>query len=1277
MFVSSRSLCRAAGLALVLAACGSPAAIDGGAPVADAADAQDAALADDAGSTDATITDVAKPADADALAADAELAPDADAAADSADAADVPVPADAPDAGADVPVTDADADAPSDATATSDADAASAVEDAAADVGEEVADAGPDAGDAGSDLAADADAGATDATTDADADSDSAAQDAEVADAESDADAAAACTWFAPCVPTNPCHAGHWICPASGASCVDLNTNLADGAPCAGTGACVAGACQVCGGACTPSFSPCHVGIITCSGASATCTDTGANVADLTPCEGAFLCTAGACAPCTDFAPCMPADPCHTGYLTCGGGLAASCVDTAQPGADGIACGSGQTCSSGTCAAGPYTLAIFSGGGQSAWVDDDLASPVVLVLKDAGGKPLANAPLSVQAPEGAIATPASTLTDANGQASFALRLNLKVNPTVQFTANGPGGAQLPLVFAATGPVEGTIFAAVNRDGPSVEAMSGVGTQATLDQTRGLAVSSGGTVYFGEAGNGGFGNCYLKSLSPLGEMATLAGTGKCGFGGDGGPASAAQLTTASDIALDEAAGALYFADTGNNRVRRIDLASGVITTLAGGGTPTTGLWGDEGPASAAILKAPTRLSFGPAPLPATGNALYVSDDGHGTLRWIDSGGTIHLVLAPQTGDCAKDDLLFTGCSAGCDVAFGKSGELFFTGGGCGASTGTPENGLWTDVIFRRGADGSLSRAAGVYAYDTGDGTPANTSFVQADLLAMDPGGNLFFAGYQAQQVRRIDGRSGLVSTLAGGIGQYGTSGSYVPGPQAKLILPVGLALSPDLNLYFSDGNQVRVLWAVGHPLPSDVTLVDASDPLTAFALDAPFAGTRARVQQAPNAEPVPGVAVHWTAIDAGAGVRKPIYLTDTQGNSTPEGRVGLSAKMYTLRAEAFDIHQQPLPGSPVDLTIAATGVANDSIFGAFAVDPVGMLNGAATLANTVAVDVAASADGSLYIAGSCAVFAVRLPGAAELIAGDGVDCTFDDGKGIAANARLSPDTLALDDAKHLLYVGEFSTGRIAVVNLQTGSLATFAGGGTATAKPWGDGGLATDATLQTPNSLALGNGGLYIADAGRNQIRFVDGSGIISTLPVAQADCSWGTGCTAAIPGMCWPRDLAWDSADGQLLISAAACGPVAGDASAILSFQPGDTQAHWYAGATLGTGNSADGTPILGAEFGIYADTVSIGYDPGGVLHVFVAYSYDVRLRKIVDGKVYTVAGVQNPQPGASPGNYGPLSAAQFSYPIEFTFIPPGGLGKLAIIDDGMLRLVW
>src|SRR5215471_13167597 len=104
--------------------------------------------------------------------------------------------------------------------------------------------------------------------------------------------------------------------------------------------------------------------------------------------------------------------------------------------------------------------------------------------------------------------------------------------------------------------------------------------------------------------------------PHNIITTAVGTGEQGFAGDGGPAIAARLNGPFDVCFDRA-GNLYFSDTFNNRIRRVDARSGVITTLAGNGEAAYG--GDGGPAVAARLAEPNGLAFGP------GEALlYITD-----------------------------------------------------------------------------------------------------------------------------------------------------------------------------------------------------------------------------------------------------------------------------------------------------------------------------------------------------------------------------------------------------------------------------------------------------------------------------------------------------------------------------------------------------------------------------------------------------------------------------------------------------------------------------
>jgi sugar lactone lactonase YvrE len=120
-----------------------------------------------------------------------------------------------------------------------------------------------------------------------------------------------------------------------------------------------------------------------------------------------------------------------------------------------------------------------------------------------------------------------------------------------------------------------------------------------------------------------GGCRIVRFSQAGAVSVVAGTGTCGFGGDGGPAVAAQLDDPNGIAFDSA-GNLYFSDSNNHRIRRID-RNGIITTVAG--TGVAGFSGDGGLATSAQLNFPFGIGIAP------GDLLYIAEGGSGRVRLV--------------------------------------------------------------------------------------------------------------------------------------------------------------------------------------------------------------------------------------------------------------------------------------------------------------------------------------------------------------------------------------------------------------------------------------------------------------------------------------------------------------------------------------------------------------------------------------------------------------------------------------------------------------------
>jgi len=260
---------------------------------------------------------------------------------------------------------------------------------------------------------------------------------------------------------------------------------------------------------------------------------------------------------------------------------------------------------------------------------------------------------------------------------------------------------------------------------------------------GLAVDPNGDVYYATYATlgdivGVYGESGVFRLDPAtGSSVRVAGAGyPFGYGGDGGPALEAYLDRPMAIAFD-AAGDLYIADTGNNRIRRVDASTGIIDTVAGGGTPPGGV-GDGGPATEASLNAPVGLAFGPS------GDLFIADSVNNRVRRVQhASGVIETVAGNGTPGSSGDGGAATAAAVTArDVAVDAAGNLYISG----------------DERVRRvdAVTGFITTVAGDGAFGFyGDGGPPTlAALADPRGVAVDAAGSLYIASFAAGRVRLV-------------------------------------------------------------------------------------------------------------------------------------------------------------------------------------------------------------------------------------------------------------------------------------------------------------------------------------------------------------------------------------------------------------------------------------------------------------------------------------------------------------------------------------------
>lgn len=592
--------------------------------------------------------------------------------------------------------------------------------------------------------------------------------------------------------------------------------------------------------------------------------------------------------------------------------------------------------------------------------------------------------------------------------------------------------------------------------------------ARLQSVGGLAVDPEGNVYFSDRDR----NLVRRIDARTGLLSTVAGTGKRGSSGDGGPAREADLASPSFLALDRR-GYLYVETSSNPRIRRIDLRSATIETMLevpalesiavgpGGDLYLLGRgiervsartressniadWSTVGPTLLAGGQGSmvnqgsfAFIAIGP------GGDVYVADGARNQISVFRSGRREAVVLAGNGEPGSSKYETVTG-----DAALSGPGPLVVDAKGtvyfCESALSRVRALDWRtgrlNTVAGRGNGVPYSvstgenRVANIYAPDPlaiGDGGPATASHLPSPhALALDERGHLFIAD-GGNRIRNVDLKTGLIRTIAGATARN-PGGDGGPATAAALNGPFGVAVSPSGDLYIAErGNRL-------------VRVVDGG---TGIIRTLPIGGLN------------PGMGFQKLTFDRTGSL---FGIEEYGGIFRIELPTGATKRVAGRSQGAREL------GAALATSIQPGDIAFDAAGHGYFSDPRHQI---------IRLDLES--------------------GQLTAVAGTGVPGFSGDG-GLAKRAQLNePRGIVLDSAGSI-YFSDRGNRRVRRIDASTGVITTVAGNG----EPGfsGDGGLAVRETLEAPGSLAIDQDRyLFIDDEGSRRIRRLDlSSGILTT-----------------------------------------------------------------------------------------------------------------------------------------------------------------------------------
>lgn len=620
---------------------------------------------------------------------------------------------------------------------------------------------------------------------------------------------------------------------------------------------------------------------------------------------------------------------------------------------------------------------------------------------------------------------------------------------------------------------------------------------------------------------------------------------------------------------------------------------VITTVAGG------YIGDGALATSAAFDRPMSVANDSA-----GN-LYIADTRNHRIRKVAPDGSISTVAGNGNSGFNGDGGLAVHATLKFPngIAMDTLGNLYIADS-------------FNYRIRKVTPDGIISTVAGNgtegYAGDGGPATGAQLDFPNG--IAVGSSGTIYIADTSNNAIRRVT-TNGVISTVAGN-GIYGYSGDGGLAISAQLASPTGVAVDGDGALYIADRRNDRIRKV-------------ATDGIITTVMGTGVHGSNCAVDSSENAllSFPRGVTVNATGtllvVDTGNHcVRVPQpdgwifnFIGTGEHGYSGDGGFAMSATLSGPSSIAVDSSNRSYVADTgnhrirkVDTNSIITTIAG---IGRFSGD--GQAATSATLYQPLGV--VKDNNGNIYIADSAnqRIRKVATNGNISTYAGNGNQGFAGDG-GQAINAEFRyPSDLAVDSAGNL-YISDTFNDRIRKIALD-GTIATVAGG--SVTGELGDGGSATNASLDRPIGIALdNNGNLYIADSYHARIRKVSTDGIITSV-AGNGDSGYsGDGGPAIDAALNYPKDVSVDGS-GAILIADAANNRVrkVGSDGIIATIVGNGTEGY------SGDGGAATNAEITGPE--------SIAVDTNGALYISDAYNGVVR-GVTPEGVITTVAGNGN-----------------------------------------------